>query len=210
MKNEKELSEKQEAILDFIKKEYIVRGFSPSVREICEAVGLKSTSSVHAHLKTLEKKGYIKRDPEKSRAIVPIGEEFQNGSEIFDKEIVNIPVVGEVAAGQPIFADQNISGYFPMPAEDMPSGNLFMLRVKGESMINAGIYSGDYIIVKQQNTAENGEIVVAMVDDSATVKTFYKEDGYIRLQPENDEMDPILLEDVQIVGKLAGLYRVYR
>ncbi len=206
MDNEKKISEKQREILEYIKEEYLKKGFSPSVREICKAVNLKSTSSVHSHLETLEKKGYIRKDPTKPRTIVLTDDEFA----VSNRSIVNIPIVGNVAAGEPIFAQQNIEGYFPMLAEDMPSGELFMLKVKGESMINAGIFSGDLIAVKKQASANNGDIVVALVDDSATVKTFYKEKDHYRLQPENDSMDPIIVQNVEILGKLAGLYRTYR
>ena len=176
------------------------------MREICDAVHLKSTSSVHSHLETLEKNGYIRRDPTKPRAIEIIDDEFN----LARREIVNVPVIGEIAAGEPIFAEQNIEGYFPLLPEDVPTGESFMLKVRGESMINVGIYDGDKILVKKQNTARNGEIVVALVEDSATIKTFYKEDGHYRLQPENDTMDPIIVDQVEILGKLAGLYRTYR
>ena len=167
---------------------------------------MKSTSSVHSHLETLEKNGYIRRDPTKPRAIEIIDDEFN----LARREIVNVPVIGEIAAGEPIFAEQNIEGYFPLLPEDVPTGESFLLKVRGESMINVGIYDGDKILVKKQNTARNGEIVVALVDDSATIKTFYKEDGHYRLQPENDTMDPIIVDRVEILGKLAGLYRTYR
>ena len=167
---------------------------------------MKSTSSVHSHLETLEKNGYIRRDPTKPRAIEIIDDEFN----LARREIVNVPVIGEIAAGEPIFAEQNIEGYFPLLPEDVPTGESFMLKVRGESMINVGIYDGDKILVKKQNTARNGEIVVALVEDSATNKTFYKEDGHYRLQPENDTMDPIIVDRVEILGKLAGLYRTYR
>ena len=200
------ISAKQEEILEYIKSQILERGFPPSVRDICEAVHLKSTSSVHSHLETLEKNGYIRRDPTKPRAIEIIDDEFN----LARREIVNVPVIGEIAAGEPIFAEQNIEGYFPLLPEDVPTGESFMLKVRGESMINVGIYDGDKILVKKQNTARNGEIVVALVEDSATIKTFYKEDGHYRLQPENDTMDPIIVDRVEILGKLAGLYRTYR
>lgn len=200
------MSAKQQEILEFIKSEIIHKGYPPAVREICEAVHLKSTSSVHSHLETLEKNGYIRRDPTKPRAIEVVDDDFN----LTRREIVNVPIIGEVAAGEPIFAEQNIAGYFPLLPEDMPSGEAFMLEVNGESMINVGIYDGDKILVRKQNTAQNGDIIVALVEDSATVKTFYKEDGHYRLQPENDSMDPIIVEQVEILGKLAGLYRTYR
>ena len=191
-------------MLDYIKSEILNRGFPPAVREICEAVNLKSTSSVHAHLETLEKNGYIRRDPTKPRAIEIIDDNFN----LTRREVVNVPLIGQVAAGQPLLAVENITGYFPIPAEFIPKEEVFMLNVKGESMVNAGIYDGDQIIVKQQSTASNGEIVVALVDDSATVKRFYKENGHIRLQPENDFMEPIIVDSCEIIGKVIGLIRI--
>lgn len=199
------ISPKQLEILEYIKSEILNRGYPPAVREICEAVHLKSTSSVHSHLETLEKNGYIRRDPTKPRAIEIVDDDFN----LVRQEIVNVPLIGNVAAGEPIFAEQNIEGYFPLLADDMPSGEAFMLKVKGESMINVGIYDGDHIIVHKQNTARNGDLVVALVDDSATVKTFYKEKGHFRLQPENDTMEPIIVNEVEILGTVAGLYRRY-
>lgn len=199
------ISAKQREVLEFIKAQILDKGYPPAVREICDAVGLKSTSSVHSHLETLEKNGYIRRDPTKPRAIEILDDSFN----LVRREIVNVPVIGSVAAGQPIMAEENITGYFPLLSEDMPSGQAFMLKVSGDSMINAGIFDGDRIIVRRQETAENGDIVVALIDDSATVKTYYKEDGHYRLQPENDTMDPIITDSVTILGKLAGLYRRY-
>lgn len=199
------ISPKQLEILEYIKSEILNRGYPPAVREICEAVHLKSTSSVHSHLETLEKNGYIRRDPTKPRAIEIVDDDFN----LVRREIVNVPLIGNVAAGEPIFAEQNIEGYFPLLADDMPSGEAFMLKVKGESMINVGIYDGDHIIVHKQNTARNGDLVVVLVDDSATVKTFYKEKGHFRLQPENDTMEPIIVNEVEILGTVAGLYRRY-
>ena len=199
------ISPKQLEILEYIKSEILNRGYPPAVREICEAVHLKSTSSVHSHLETLEKNGYIRRDPTKPRAIEIVDDDFN----LVRREIVNVPLIGNVAAGEPIFAEQNIEGYFPLLADDMPSGEAFMLKVKGESMINVGIYDGDHIIEHKQNTARNGDLVVALVDDSATVKTFYKEKGHFRLQPENDTMEPIIVNEVEILGTVAGLYRRY-
>ena len=199
------ISDKQREILEYIKKEILNRGYPPAVREICEAVDLKSTSSVHSHLETLEKNGYIRRDPTKPRAIEIIDENFN----LTRREVVNVPMVGRVAAGQPILAVENIDNYFPIPAEFMPNEESFMLRVKGESMINVGILDGDNILVKRQKDARNGDIVVALVDDSATVKTFYKENGYIRLQPENDDMDPIIVPDCEILGKVFGVFRFF-
>jgi repressor LexA len=200
------ITKKQEEILEYIKDQIMERGFPPAVREICEAVDLKSTSSVHSHLETLEKNGYIRRDPTKPRAIEILDENFN----MLRREMVNVPVVGRVAAGEPILAAENIESYFPMPAEHMPKNQAFMLNVKGDSMIGAGILNGDQILVEQQSTANNGEIVVALLEDSATVKRFYKEDGHIRLQPENDSMDPIIVEDVQILGKVIGVLRFFR
>lgn len=203
------ISQKQSEILEYMKNEILNRGFPPSVREICEAVNLKSTSSVHSHLETLEKNGYIRRDPTKPRAIEIVDDNFN----LVRRETVNVPIVGKVAAGQPLLAMENVEGYFPIPSEFMPNNKTFMLVVEGDSMINAGIFSGDYVLVEQQPTAENGQKVVALVDDSTTVKTFYKEKDYIRLQPENDSMDPILVgpEQVfQILGKVIGVFRFMR
>jgi repressor LexA len=200
------ISEKQREILEYIKKEILNKGYPPTVRDICEAVHLKSTSSVHSHLETLEKNGYIRRDPTKPRAIEIVDDNFN----LTRREVVNVPMVGRVAAGEPILAVENIDSYFPIPAEFMPNSQSFMLKVKGESMINAGIFDGDNIIVEQCSDARNGDMVVALVDDSATVKTFYKEDGHIRLQPENDSMDPIIVPDCQILGKVFGVFRLLR
>jgi len=199
------ISDKQREILEYIKKEILNRGYPPAVREICEAVDLKSTSSVHSHLETLEKNGYIRRDPTKPRAIEIIDENFN----LTRREVVNVPMLGRVAAGQPILAVENIDNYFPIPAEFMPNEESFMLRVKGESMINIGILDGDNILVKRQKDARNGDVVVALVDDSATVKTFYRENGHIRLQPENDDMDPIIVPDCEILGKVFGVFRFF-
>lgn len=200
------ITEKQLQILEYIKAEILSKGYPPAVRDICTAVQLKSTSSVHSHLETLEKNGYIRRDPTKPRAIEILDDSFG----ILRREMVNVPMVGTVAAGQPILAVENIENYFPIPSEYMPNEETFMLKVKGESMINAGILDGDMILVKKQSSAKNGEMVVALVDDSATVKTFYKENGKIRLQPENDYMDPIILPDVEILGKVFGVFRFFQ
>lgn len=199
------ITAKQEEILQYIKEEILKRGYPPAVREICEAVHLKSTSSVHSHLETLEKNGYIRRDPTKPRAIEICDDSFQ----MVRTEMVSLPVVGRVAAGEPILAQENIESYFPVPAEFVPRGESFILKVKGDSMINVGIFSGDQIFVQKCDTAHNGDTVVALVDDSATVKTFYKENGHIRLQPENDTMDPIIVDDCQIVGKVFGVFRIF-
>lgn len=200
------ISDKQREILEYIKAEILNKGYPPAVREICEAVKLKSTSSVHAHLETLEKNGYIRRDPTKPRAIEIVDENFN----LTRREMVNVPIVGRVAAGEPILAVENIENYFPIPAEFMPNEQTFILQVQGESMVNAGILDGDYILVEQQTTANDGDMVVALIDDSATVKTFYKENGYYRLQPENDFMEPIIVSDVMIMGKVIGTFRFFK
>lgn len=200
------ISAKQQEILDYIKDEILKKGYPPTVREICETVHLKSTSSVHSHLETLEKNGYIRRDPTKPRAIEICDDSFQ----MVRTEMVSIPVIGNVAAGQPIFADENIQEYYPVPAEAVPAGKSFILNVRGESMINAGIFDGDKIFVNMTNEAHNGDIVVALIDDSATVKTFYKENGYIRLQPENDTMMPIIVDNCVIIGKVYGVMRFFK
>ncbi len=205
--SQQNITEKQKEILEYIKSEILKRGFPPAVREICEAVHLKSTSSVHSHLETLERKGYIRRDPTKPRAIEILDDSFQ----LLRKEMVNVPIVGKIAAGSPLLAVENIESYFPIPSEYLPNAQTFLLEVQGESMINAGVLPGDHILVQQQNNAENGEMIVALIDDSATVKTFYREDGYIRLQPENDTMDPILVQETQlhILGKVIGVFRFF-
>ncbi len=197
------ISSKQEEILEYIKKEILAKGYPPAVREICEAVHLRSTSSVHAHLETLEKNGYIRRDPTKPRAIEIMDDEFN----MTRRDMVNVPIIGTVTAGTPILATENIEGYFPVLSDSLPSGEVFMLHVKGESMINAGILDGDDVIIRRQNTAHNGQIVCALLDDSATIKTFYKEADHIRLQPENDTMDPIIVSECQILGIVVALYR---
>ena len=199
------ITKKQQEILDYIKDEILQKGYPPAVREICEAVSLKSTSSVHSHLETLEKNGYIRRDPTKPRAIEICDDNFQ----MVRTEMISLPVIGRVAAGEPILAEANVESYFPVPADMVPSGESFVLKVKGDSMVNAGIYSGDQIFVNSCNTANNGDTVVALIDDSATVKTFYKENGHIRLQPENDYMEPIIVDDCQILGKVFGVFRLY-
>ena len=199
------LSAKQQDILDYIKSQILERGFPPAVRDICEAVHLKSTSSVHSHLETLEKNGYIRRDPTKPRAIEILDDSFQ----MLRRETANVPIVGRVAAGEPLLAEQNIEDYFPIPTEFLPNNQTFLLKVRGESMINAGILDGDYVLVEQRQTASNGEMVVALIEDGATVKTFYKEEGVIRLQPENDTMDPIIVRDVMILGKVIGVFRFF-
>ena len=197
------LSKKQQEILDYLKEEILSKGYPPTVREICEKVGLKSTSSVHSHLNTLERNGFIRRDPTKPRAIEICDDSFQ----MVRTEMASLPVVGNVAAGQPILAQENIESYFPIPAEIVPSGESFALRVRGDSMINVGIFNGDLLFVNSCNTARNGDIVVALIEDGATVKTFYKENGYIRLQPETDAMEPIIVDSCVIRGKVFGVFR---
>jgi repressor LexA len=200
------ISKRQQAILDFIKKEVREKGYPPSVREIGEAVGLASSSTVHGHLERLEKKGLIRRDPTKPRAI-----EIRDGSDElaqFSNSIARVPLLGRVTAGAPILATENIEDYFPLPAHFIGDHEVFMLSVRGDSMIEAGIHDGDHVIVRQQSTANNGDIVVAMTEnDEATVKTFYKEKDHIRLQPENPTMEPIRLKNVTILGKVIGLFR---
>ena len=200
------ITEKQSEILEYIKAQILERGFPPAVREICEAVHLKSTSSVHSHLETLEKNGYIRRDPTKPRAIEILDDAFN----LTRREMAQVPIVGRVAAGEPLLAEQNIEDYFPIPVERLPNNQTFLLQGKGESMINAGILNGDYILVEQTPSASNGEVVVALVEDGATVKRFFKENGHYRLQPENDTMDPIIVDEVTIVGKMIGLLRFMR
>ncbi|MBE5887439.1 MAG: transcriptional repressor LexA [Lachnospiraceae bacterium] len=199
------ITDKQKEILEFMKQEILNKGYPPTVRDICEAVKLKSTSSVHSHLETLEKNGYIRRDPTKPRAIEIIDDNFN----LTRREVANVPMVGRVAAGEPILAVENVESYFPIPTEYMPNAEAFMLKVKGESMINAGIFDGDNVLVEKCNTARNGDMVVALVDDSATVKTFYKEANHIRLQPENDTMDPIIVDNCEILGKVFGVFRFF-
>ena len=202
----KKISQKQQEILDYIKACILKKGYPPAVREICEAVHLKSTSSVHSHLETLERNGYIRRDPTKPRAIEVLDNQFSTQR----REAVQVPIIGTVAAGQPILAEQNIEEYFPIPSEYLPAGGeVFILRVKGESMINAGIFNGDQVIVQQMNIAENGDIVVALLDDSATVKRFYRENGHYRLQPENDAYAPIIVDELVVLGRVKFVIRQY-
>lgn len=201
------ITAKQQEILDYIKDEILKKGYPPTVREICETVNLKSTSSVHSHLETLEKNGYIRRDPTKPRAIEICDDSFQT----VRTEMVSIPIIGNVAAGQPILAEENLDGYlcYPMGEGHKCDADLFALRVRGTSMIEAGILDGDIVIVERTQSAENGEIVVALVEDSATVKEFYKENGHYRLQPRNPAMEPILVEEVSILGKVISSVRYY-
>ncbi len=199
------ITDKQLEILKYMESECLRKGYPPSVREICKAVNLSSTSSVHAHLNSLEKNGYIRRDPTKPRAIEILDDSFQ----MVRTETVPIPVVGRVAAGEPILAEENITSYFPIPADYLPktANDIFGLEVRGDSMINAGILNRDILIVESQSTARNGEIVVAMLGDGATVKTYYKEDGHYRLQPQNDAMEPIITDNVEILGRVRSLFR---
>jgi repressor LexA len=199
------ISNKQKEILEYLKSQIINKGYPPAVREICEAVKLKSTSSVHSHLETLEKNGYIRRDPSKPRAIEIIDDEFN----LTRRDLVNVPIVGTITAGQPILAVENIDSYFPIPSEYMPNEDTFMLKVKGDSMINVGIFNGDKILVQKQSHAKNGDFVVALIGEEVTVKTFYKENGFYRLQPENDTMEPIIVPDLNIQGKVIGLFRMF-
>lgn len=197
-------SSKQSEIYEFIKQQITAKGYPPSVREICEAVNLSSTSTVHGHLARLEKKGLIRRDPTKPRAI-----ELLMDSPI-KKEMVDIPIVGKITAGEPILAHESIEDFFTLPINFVKSNSeLFILKVSGESMIEAGIFDGDLAIIEKTSTASNGDIVVALIDNEATIKTFYKEDGYIRLQPENSTLNPIIVKDCKILGKLSGIYRKY-
>ncbi|MGB7604420.1 MAG: transcriptional repressor LexA [Lutisporaceae bacterium] len=202
--NTEDLSKKQLDILTYIKNEIYKKGYPPSVREICDAVELKSTSTVHGHLERLEKKGFIRRDPTKPRAIEVLD---SNSGISFRREMVELPVVGKVAAGVPILAEENIEDTFPVPIEFIGNSSAFMLIVKGDSMINAGIFDGDYVIVRQQSIAKNGDIVVALINDEATVKTYYKEKDYFRLQPENPYLMPIITKELSILGKVIGVFR---
>ena len=197
----REVSEKQNEIYEFLKTYTDNKGYPPSVREICEAVGLKSTSSVHGHLKRLESKGLIRRDPTKPRALEIIDNSLK-------KEMVNIPIIGKVTAGLPILANENVEDTFPIPLDYIRHNKeLFMLNISGDSMINAGIFDGDLAIIEECKTANNGEIVVALIENEATIKRFYKEKNHIRLQPENDNMEPFIFDNVFILGKAIGLYR---
>lgn len=202
--------DKQNKIVDFVNRFIAEKGFPPSVREICQAVGFRSTSTVHAYLKKLEEEGTIEKDATKPRALKVLDESRKSlEGFIADQEIDNIPVIGKITAGAPILAVENIEETFPMPVRYLENSTSFMLKVRGDSMINAGILDGDYILVKQQNTANNGDIVVALIDDEATVKTFYKEKDHFRLQPENPDYEPIIVKDLNILGKVIGLFRKY-
>lgn len=195
----------QQRILEFIKSEIQTKGYPPSVREIANAVGLKSTSTVHGHLQRLEKRGLLHRDAMKPRAMEVVGD-----PNFVRNNATAVPVIGRVTAGMPILAEENFEDYVAIPDVMLGEGEHFILLVRGESMIEAGIHDGDYIVVHQQETANNGEIVVAMIDDSATVKRFFKENGHFRLQPENHTMEPIFADEVTILGKVVSLYRLLK
>ena len=198
-----ELKDKQLLIYEFLKDFTSQKGYPPTVREICKAVGLKSTSSVHGHLKQLEKEGLIKRDPTKPRALEIV-------DSVIKKEMINVPIIGKVTAGLPILANENIEDSFPLPLDYVKHHNdLFMLKVSGSSMIKAGILDGDLAIIEKTQTASNGDKIVALIENEATLKTFYRENNHIRLQPENDEMEPIIVDNCSILGKLIGIYRTY-
>lgn len=199
------LSAKQQMILDFLKKEIKKNGYPPTVREICDAVGLSSTSTVHSHLETLERKGYIRRSPTKNRSTEILEKDFYSNS----REFVNVPIVGNVAAGVPILAEENIEDTFPIPLDHVKNDVCFMLHVKGDSMVDEGIFNGDLVLVRQQQTASSGDIVIALIDDSATVKTFFWEGSRIRLQPANQSFAPMIVDECEILGKVIGLYRRY-
>ncbi len=208
----KKSEQRQNDILEFMKKTIASKGYSPTVREICAALNIKSTSTVHSDIKALEDKGLVKKDPAKPRTVLPVENEYVKAAEI-SYDTVALPVIGRVAAGEPIFAEQNIVDEMPIPARFIGSGNNFILTVHGDSMVNVGINDGDYLIVQEAHEASNGEIVVALVNDEyqtgATVKRFYKESDHIRLQPENDYMDPIIARDVTVVGKVKGVFRYF-
>ncbi|HEX6988132.1 MAG TPA: transcriptional repressor LexA [Bacillota bacterium] len=201
------LTRRQRQIYEFIKKQMRSRGYPPSVREIGEAVGLRSSSTVHGHLSRLEEKGYIRRDPTKPRAIEIVGEHLFPTPTLDDRRVVHVPLVGQVTAGQPILAVENIEDHLPFSRDLVGDDDVFMLRVRGDSMIEAGILDGDHVIVRRQETALNGDIVVALLEDEATVKRFYRENDHVRLQPENRFMEPIIARDVRILGKVIGLFR---
>jgi repressor LexA len=203
----KELTKKQQAVLNYIMEFSQSHGYPPSVREICAGIGVKSTSTVHGYLQRLEKNGSIKRDSTKTRSIVIQNDSYDDYNFLKNSDYINVPVVGKVAAGEPILAQENIEETFPIPSNYLKSGEYFLLSISGQSMIQAGILNGDYVLVKQQPNANDGQIVVALLDDSATVKTYYKEKDFIRLQPENDTMKPILTKELQILGIVKGVFR---
>ncbi|MDR0271863.1 MAG: transcriptional repressor LexA [Clostridiales bacterium] len=199
------LTVKQQTVLDYLKSEIKRNGYPPTVREICDAVGLSSTSTVHAHLETLERKGYIRRSPAKNRSTEILEEDFYNNA----RELVNVPIVGRVAAGIPILANENIEDTFPIPIDYVKNDTCFMLHVKGDSMIDEGILDGDLVLVRQQQDANDGDIIIALLEDSATVKTFYRDGEFIRLDPANSAFKPIIVRECDVLGKVIGLYRRY-
>ncbi len=207
-----DLTKKQQEVFNFIKNYIEKNGYPPAVRDICKGVNLSSPSSVHAHINSLVEMGYLKKDLLKKRAI-SISDDYREESDIYKGkengiDYLEVPVIGQVAAGQPILAAENVERTFPLPMDFAKNKDVFMLRVKGDSMINAGIFDGDYVIVRREDTASNGNIIVALIDDSATVKTFYKENGYFRLQPENDYMEPIIVNELKVLGRVIGLIRM--
>lgn len=208
-----DLNKREKAILKYIEKQIKANSYPPSVREIGKAVGLSSTATVHGYLAKLEEKGYIKKESQKGRTLrllkgILKEEKKEEPKQVYtSREMVDVPVIGKITAGAPILAVENVTDTFPIPIDFVGNSESFMLTVSGESMIEAGILDGDYILVKKQNTANNGEIVVALIEDEATVKTFYKENGHIRLQPENSTMDPIIVNNCEILGKVAGVFR---
>lgn len=205
-----DLSDKQVLVLEFIKEQLMAKGYPPSVREICTAVNIKSTSTVHGYLNKLEKLGYIRRDPTKPRAIEVLDGNNNSNVSGLNQEIINLPLVGQITAGEPILAQENIEEYIPLPSNLIKGSNNFVLKVKGDSMVNAGILNNDYIIVDKKNTASNSQIVIALINgETSTVKRFYKENNFVRLQPENDFMEPIILEanSVEIIGVVTGVFR---
>ena len=207
-----DLTKKQQEVFNFIKNYIEKNGYSPAVRDICKGVNLSSPSSVHAHINSLVEMGYLKKDLLKKRAI-SISDDYREESDIYKGkengiDYLEVPVIGQVAAGQPILAAENVERTFPLPMDFAKNKDVFMLKVKGDSMINAGIFDGDYVIVRREDTASNGNIIVALIDDSATVKTFYKENGYFRLQPENDYMEPIIVNELKVLGRVIGLIRM--
>ena len=213
-KDSEELNKREKTILRFIEKEVLANGYPPSVREICRAVGLKSTATVHGYIAKLEEKGYIKKEQQKGRTLKLLKSGIASKSKVSDfkdifngKEMVDVPIIGKITAGTPILAVENVTDTFPIPLDFVGNSESYMLVVRGESMIEAGILSGDYILIRRQNTAENGDIVVALIGDEATVKTFYKEKDHIRLQPENSSMDPIIVPTCEVLGKVIGVFR---
>lgn len=207
----KPLTSTQQSIYDFIKEQIRTNMYPPSIREICKACKLSSTSSVHSQLENLEKMGYIQRNGTRTRSIRIMEEDFYKNAEddIANEEIAYVPIVGNVSAGLPILAQENLEGKFPIPISYLKNNNAFMLKIKGDSMINAGIHDGDLVLVNEQSFADNNEIIIALLDDSATCKRFFRENGYIRLQPENEAYSPIIVENIRILGKVIGLFRAF-